>query len=82
MAVPGFVDPSNPSRRIDRRDGAALHEAFDAFDAARTRVVLLEGLTDWEECAGFYRSDAWTHREQYLDIVRARGDQLRALTTT
>ena len=82
MAVPGFVDPSNPARRIDRRDGAALREAFDAFDAARTRVVLLEGLTDWEECAGFYRSDAWTYREQYLDIVRERGDRLRALTTT
>ena len=62
VSVPGFIDPSdapNPAWTIDRREGAALRAAFRAFLAANVRVVLLEGLTDWEESAGFYRSSKW-----------------------
>ena len=76
MAVPGFINPSDPSIRVDRPDGDALREAFQAFADARTRVVLLERLTDWEECAGYYRSPSWSAPEQYLTIVREGAERL------
>ena len=38
--------------------------------------MLLEGLTDWEECAGYYRSPSWSAPEQYLTIVREGAERL------
>lgn len=70
VAVPGFIDPSNPNRRVPREDGHQLRRALVAWRNAGVEYGFLEGFTDIEESAGFYRSDVWTPRTLYLDIVR------------
>jgi hypothetical protein len=76
--VPGFRDPDNlpgcgdPCREVPRRNGDALRSALNAGSAAA--FILLEGWTDIAESAGFYRSDAWSYPNQYINIVREYAD--------
>ena len=83
-AVPGFRDPDNAPgcgagcREKPRRDGATFREAMNA--GRDSRFTLLEGWTDVAESAGYYRSDAWTYPNQYINLVREYADpSLRTL---
>jgi hypothetical protein len=77
VAVPGFKDPPPPyssfNRELPRNNGQTLWSCLDGFAEKNVFLTLLEGLTNVEESAGFYRSydPAWAYPEQYLDIVRS-----------
>jgi hypothetical protein len=74
VAVPGFMDNpmSTLQRNLPRNAGQTLTNALTQIQAAGTNLTLLEGLTDVEESAGYYRSDDpdWAGNPTlYLDIV-------------
>jgi hypothetical protein len=79
MSVPGFADPESNglNRVIPRNGGDTLRSCLSWFASEGVFLTVLEGLTDVEESAGFYRSveqrngqQDWSYPEQYLDIVR------------
>lgn len=80
--VPSYRDPDTvpgcgaACREKTRRDGQALREAFNA--GLDSRLTLLEGWTNVVETAGFYRSNAWSYPNQYINIVREYADPLVA----
>lgn len=75
VSVPGFSDSalSEYNRRFSRDGGKTLKDCLARIDSEKTFLTLLEGLTNVEESAGFYRSlhPDWSYPEQYLDIVGA-----------
>lgn len=72
VCVPGFRNYTDGQRQIHRRDGQTLLDGFYAAHAKDADYLLIEGFTDIEECAGLYRSEAWTPIAKYLDIVSAQ----------
>lgn len=73
VTVPGFHDHpgANVMRVLPRRKGETLRENLQKLQDAGCDLVLLEGLTDIEESAGFYPSThpEWPTPNHYLDIV-------------
>jgi hypothetical protein len=75
VSVPGFEDipgPNSLNRLVPRNGGETLRACMSRFTSEGVFLTILEGLTNVEENAGYYRSahPDWSHPTQYLDIVR------------
>lgn len=77
--VPSYRDPDTypgcgaGCREVTRNNGDTLRRAFDKGQSSQ--FILLEGWTNVVESAGFYRSDAWSFPNQYVEIVREYSDR-------
>ena len=82
VTVPGFHDHPGAGfmRVLDRRNGARLRENLSAIRNAGADLVLLEGLTDIEESAGYYPSAKWSEPDLYLKIVREFSNEIEGGT--
>lgn len=78
--VPGYKDYANPTRfisryRNDEPDGT-LRAGLSSIYSVRSDFTILEGYTNWEEDAGFYRSHAWAgYPNKFLNVVREYSDR-------